>query len=215
MDLKNQHLLDLRRRRCLLIRDPRRALTTGAGLVGGRSHVRRALRRRRLLGLLTKTLTNWVFTRGGSVAGIILNTDKSSQFTSHDLTRASYDHGLCRSMDATGSCWRTLAPHRCGLRSNTSNTKRHAFTSYANFTVRLDSDFRYLSHDRRHCSLRMVSPIDFEIASRINQLSSQHRPILHEPESGGPLACKYSVTLRRSQRRPSAWDHPWQGGSVA
>ncbi|TXH15955.1 MAG: IS3 family transposase, partial [Mycobacterium sp.] len=50
--------------------------------------------------------------------------------------------------------------------------KRHAFTTYANLAAGLDNYLRYYNHDRRHSSLGMISPIDFEITARINQQSS-------------------------------------------
>ncbi|TXH20761.1 MAG: IS3 family transposase, partial [Mycobacterium sp.] len=44
--------------------------------------------------------------------------------------------------------------------------------TYANLAAGLDNYLRYYNHDRRHSSLGMISPIDFEITARINQQSS-------------------------------------------
>ncbi|MED5803950.1 integrase core domain-containing protein, partial [Gordonia sp. Z-3] len=50
--------------------------------------------------------------------------------------------------------------------------KRHAFTTYANLTAGLDNYIRFYNHDRRHSSLGMISPIDFEVTSLTSQQSS-------------------------------------------
>ncbi|MGE0220097.1 integrase core domain-containing protein [Mycolicibacterium sp.] len=69
------------------------------------------------------------------------------------------------------------SPRRWGAESLWSTVKRecykrHAFTTYANVTAGLGNYLRYYNRDRRHSSLGMISPIDFEIAARINQQSS-------------------------------------------
>ena len=46
-----------------------------------------------------------VLTRGGSVPGTILHSDRGSQYTSYDMASACSRHGLQRSMGATGICW--------------------------------------------------------------------------------------------------------------
>jgi len=48
----------------------------------------------------------------------------------------------------------------------------HAFTTYTNLTAGLDNYVRFYNHDRRHSSLGMISPIDFEIKSLTSQQSS-------------------------------------------
>lgn len=113
-----------------------------------------------------------VFTRGGAVAGTILHSDRGSQYTSHDLAKACSDHGLRRSMGATGICWDNAGSESLWSTVKHEYYKRHAFTTYANLTAGLDNYLRYYNHGRRHSSLGMISPIDFEITARINQQSS-------------------------------------------
>ncbi|MCV7129535.1 integrase core domain-containing protein, partial [Mycolicibacterium vanbaalenii] len=95
-----------------------------------------------------------------------------SQYTSHDLAKACSDHGLRRSMGATGICWDNAGSESLWSTVKHEYYKRHAFTTYANLTAGLDNYLHYYNHDRRHSSLGMISPIDFEIAARINQQSS-------------------------------------------
>jgi len=113
-----------------------------------------------------------VFTRGGGVAGTILHADRGSQFTSHDMAQACSGHGLLRSMGATGICWDNAGAESLWSTVKHEYYKRHAFTTYANLTAGLDNYIRFYNHDRRHSSLGMISPIDFEIASRARQQSS-------------------------------------------
>ncbi|MFI8775264.1 IS3 family transposase, partial [Gordonia sp. NPDC062954] len=42
----------------------------------------------------------------------------------------------------------------------------------ANLTAGLDNYIRFYNHDRRHSSLGMISPIDFEVTSLTSQQSS-------------------------------------------
>lgn len=74
-----------------------------------------------------------VFTRGGSVAGTILHSDRGSQFTSHDLANVCSDHGLRRSMGATGICWDNAGSESLWSTVKHECYKRHAFTAYAEF----------------------------------------------------------------------------------
>ncbi|GAB92019.1 IS3 family transposase [Gordonia rhizosphera] len=112
-----------------------------------------------------------VLTRGGPVAGTIMHSDRGSQYTSHDMAAACSRHGLLRSMGETGICWDNAGSESLWSTVKHEYYKRHAFTSYANLTAGLDNYLRYYNHDRRHSSLGMISPIAFEISSRISQQS--------------------------------------------
>lgn len=113
-----------------------------------------------------------VFTRGGNVKGTIMHSDRGSQFTSHDMAQACSGHGLLRSMGATGICWDNAGVESLWSTVKHEYYKRHAFTTYANLTAGLDNYIRFYNHERRHSSLGMLSPIDFEIASLARQRSS-------------------------------------------
>lgn len=113
-----------------------------------------------------------VLTRGGSVAGTILHSDRGSQYTSYDMASACRRHGLQRSMGATGICWDNAGAESLWSTVKHESYKRHAYTSYANLTAGLDNYIRFYNHDRRHSSLGMISPIDFEIRSHTRQQSS-------------------------------------------
>lgn len=113
-----------------------------------------------------------VFTRGGSVAGTILHSDRGSQYTSHDMAAACSKYRLRRSMGATGICWDNAGAESLWSTVKHEYYKRHAFTTYANLTAGLDNYIRFYNHDRRHSSLGMISPIEFEIKSLASQQSN-------------------------------------------
>ncbi|BBY59730.1 integrase core domain-containing protein [Mycolicibacterium sarraceniae] len=113
-----------------------------------------------------------VFIRAGNVAGTILHADRGGQFTSHDMAQVCSEHGLLRSMGATGICWDNAGAESLWSTVKHEYYKRHAFTTYANLTAGLDNYIRFYNHERRHSSLGMISPIDFEIASQPRQQSS-------------------------------------------
>jgi putative transposase len=135
----------------------------GYWVVAGRSHAHRTGRgRRRCRGIHPR----------GQVAGTTLNSARGSQFTSHDMARACSRHGLLRSMGATGICWDNAGSESLWSTVKHEYYKRRAFTTYANLTAGLDNYIRFYNHDRRHSSLGMISPIDFEVATRTRQQSS-------------------------------------------
>jgi putative transposase len=81
-------------------------------------------------------------------------------------------YGLHRSMGATGICWDNAGVESLWSTVKHECYKRHAFTTYANMAAGLDNYIRFYNHDRRHSSLEMLSPIDFEIVSLARQQSS-------------------------------------------
>ncbi|MCZ4537921.1 integrase core domain-containing protein, partial [Gordonia terrae] len=95
-----------------------------------------------------------------------------AQYTSYDMASACRRHGLQRSMGATGICWDNADAESLWSTVKHENYKRHAYVSYANLTAGLDNYIRFYNHDRRHSSLGMISPIDFEIRSHTSQQSS-------------------------------------------
>ncbi len=119
--------------------------------------------------LVTAAADAAVFTRGGSVAGTIVHSDRGSQYTSYDMATACSRHGLLRSMGQTGICWDNAGSESLWSTVKHEYYKRHIFDTYTNLGVGLDNYLRFYNHERRHSSLGMISPIDFEIGSRARQ----------------------------------------------
>jgi putative transposase len=63
--------------------------------------------------LVTLAVQWAVFVRGSRAAGVILHSDRGSQYTAHDLALAAAMYGLRRSMGATGICWDKGLASKC------------------------------------------------------------------------------------------------------
>ncbi|UVF76958.1 IS3 family transposase [Gordonia mangrovi] len=113
-----------------------------------------------------------VHTRGGSVAGTVMHSDRASQFTSHDMAAACSKHGLKRSMGETGMCWDNAGAEALWSTVKREYYKRHAYDTISNLTAGLDNYIRFYNPDRRHTALGMISPIHFETAEPTSQQSS-------------------------------------------
>ncbi|GAB84956.1 putative transposase [Gordonia rubripertincta NBRC 101908] len=80
-----------------------------------------------------------VRTRGGSVRGTIMHSDRGTQgeFTSHDMAKACARHGLKRSMGATGVCRDNAGAEALWSTVKHEYYKRHAFASTRNLLLDL------------------------------------------------------------------------------
>ncbi len=112
--------------------------------------------------LVTTAVGRAVFTRGGSVKGVVLHSDRGTQYTSQDMAEAAATHGLRRSMGATGICW-----DNSGAESLWSTFKhefyyRHAIATKAELIAAVDNWMFFYNHERRHSSIGMRSPITYE-----------------------------------------------------
>ena len=103
-----------------------------------------------------------VFVRGGRVRGVILQSDRGTQYTALATAQACAGHGLLRSMGSTGICW-----DNAGAESLWSTFKhecyyRHSFVTKAELVAAIDNWMWFYNHRRRHSSIGMRSPIDHE-----------------------------------------------------
>ncbi|MDY6808584.1 MAG: integrase core domain-containing protein [Actinomycetota bacterium] len=88
------------------------------------------------------------------------------------MAAACSEHGLTRSMGATGVCWDNAGAEALWSTVKSEQYKRHAFNTIANLTAGLDNYIRFSNHDRKHTALGLISPIRFEIAEQASQQSS-------------------------------------------
>jgi len=112
--------------------------------------------------LLTCAVERAVFVRGGLCQGVILQSDRGSQYTAHDMALACSRYGLRRSMGATGVCW-----DNAGAESLWSTFKhecyyRHTYATKVELIAAVDNWMIYYNSRRRHSAIGMVSPIDYE-----------------------------------------------------
>ncbi|UGT93061.1 integrase core domain-containing protein [Mycobacterium ostraviense] len=112
--------------------------------------------------LVTRAVERGVFVRAHRCGGVILHSDRGSQYTAHDMALACATHGLRRSMGATGICW-----DNAGAESLWSTFKhecyyRHAFATKTELIAAVDNWMNFYNNQRRHSAIGMRSPIDYE-----------------------------------------------------
>lgn len=117
--------------------------------------------------LVTAALDRAVFTRGGHAEGVILQSDRGAQYTSHDMAAACSRHGLRRSMGATGICWDNAGAESLWSTFKHEYYYRHAFATKAELIAAVDNWMRFYNHHRRHSSIGMCSPITYECALNV------------------------------------------------
>jgi putative transposase len=122
--------------------------------------------------LVTLAVRRAVFVRGGRCRGTILQSDRGSQYTAHDMALACAGHGLRRSMGETGICW-----DNAGAESLWSTFKhecyyRHAFATKTELIAAVDNWMNFYNNRRRHSAIGMVSPIDYEQTLKVSTKAS-------------------------------------------
>lgn len=114
--------------------------------------------------LVTDAVEMAVRTRGGRVAGTIMHSDRGSQYTAAVMARACERHDLRRSMGRTGVCW-----DNAGAESLWSTFKhecyyRRSYIHKAELVAAVDNWLNYYNTTRRHSTIGMLSPIDYEMS---------------------------------------------------
>ncbi|MGA9375525.1 MAG: IS3 family transposase [Mycobacterium sp.] len=112
--------------------------------------------------LVTTAVDQAVFTRGGHVKGVILQSDRGTQYTSHDMAAACSRHGLRRSMGATGICWDNAGAEALWSTFKHEYYYRHTFATKVELIAAVDNWMRFYNHQRRHSAIGMRSPITYE-----------------------------------------------------
>ena len=112
--------------------------------------------------LVTAALEMAVTVRGGLCAGTILHADRGSQYTATAFADACAQHGLLRSMGATGICWDNAGAESLWSTFKHEYYYRHAFATMLELTVAVDKWMNIYNTRRRHSVIGMLSPIDYE-----------------------------------------------------
>ncbi len=105
-----------------------------------------------------------VFVRGGRVRGVILQSDRGTQYTALATAAACAGHGLLRSMGATGICWDNAGAESLWSTFKHEYYYRHSFATKVELVAAVDNWMRFYNHRRRHSSIGMRSPIDYELS---------------------------------------------------
>lgn len=105
-----------------------------------------------------------VFVRGGRCRGVILQSDRGTQYTALATAAACVGHGLLRSMGATGICWDNAGSESLWSTFKHECYYRHSFATKSELIAAVDNWMAYYNHRRRHSSIGMRSPIDYELS---------------------------------------------------
>jgi putative transposase len=94
---------------------------------------------------------------------VILHTDRGSTYTAHAFTRLCRQLGIRQSMGRVGSCFDNAAAEAFFSSLEWEVLSRHDFTDTRQAqAVVLDWCYGFYNHHRRHSSVGMMSPINYE-----------------------------------------------------
>ncbi|WP_137726607.1 IS3 family transposase [Prescottella subtropica] len=114
--------------------------------------------------LVTDTVEKAVATRGGEVAGTIMHSDRGVQYTANAMEQACERHGLRRSMGRTGVCWDNAGAESLWSTFKHEYYYRHTFATKAELLVAVDNWMNFYNSRRRHSSIGMLSPDEYEMS---------------------------------------------------
>ena len=118
--------------------------------------------------LVTSAVAMAVAMRGELAGEVILHADRGCQYTSAQLARFARDHNLVRSVGRTAVCWDNAAAESFWATMKVEFYDRYIWpTKLAAKLAVGDWIERVYNRRRRHSSIGMISPVDFE--DRLNQ----------------------------------------------
>ena len=117
-----------------------------------------------------------VTTRGGKEAiwreveseRVIFHTDRGSTYTAHDFTTLCRQQGIRQSMGRVGSCFDNAAAEAFFSSLEWEVLSRHDFATIDQArAIVLDWCYGFYNHDRRHSTIGMLSPINYETSTAV------------------------------------------------
>jgi len=100
--------------------------------------------------------------RGGQVAGVVMHTDRGSQYTSHAFTGLCSKHNITQSMSRAGSCHDNAAAESWFATLKTELVYRIALPTKAFARRRVIAWIDRYNRTRRHSHCGLKSPINYE-----------------------------------------------------
>jgi putative transposase len=113
-------------------------------------------------GLVTDALKMAIATRGGNVAGVIMHTDRGSQYTSHAFVDLCAKHHIVQSMSRAGSCHDNAAAESWFATLKTELIYRIALHTKAFARQRIIGWIDRYNRTRRHSHCGLKSPLNYE-----------------------------------------------------
>ena len=101
---------------------------------------------------------------------VIFHTDRGSTYTAKALTRLCRQQGIRQSMGRVGSCFDNAAAEAFFSSLEWEVLSRHEFTNTVQAqAVVLDWCYGFYNHQRRHSTIGMMSPINYENTAALNR----------------------------------------------
>lgn len=113
-------------------------------------------------GLVTDALKMALATRGGGACGVIMHTDRGSQYTSGAFVELCAKHRIVRSNSRSGSCLDNAAAEAFFSRLKCERIYRRTLRTRADARESIISWFHRYNHTRRHSYCGMLPPVLFE-----------------------------------------------------
>ena len=99
---------------------------------------------------------------------VIFHTDRGSTYTAHDFTTLCRQQGIRQSMGRVGSCFDNAAAEAFFSSLEWEVLSRHDFATIDQArAIVLDWCYGFYNHDRRHSTIGMLSPINYETSTAV------------------------------------------------
>jgi transposase InsO family protein len=105
-----------------------------------------------------------VAVRGGQVPGVIMHTDRGSEYTAGRFRQACKRLGICQSMGRPGSALDNAVIESWHSTLEFELRSIEQFATRAAARARVAAWIEDYNHDRRHSALGMISPVAYELA---------------------------------------------------
>jgi putative transposase len=112
--------------------------------------------------MVTEAIDGAVAARHRRCRGTILHSDRGGEYTAHLTAQACSQHGLRRSMGATGICWDNSPAESFWSTFKHEEYYRHVYATKAELIVAVDNWIRFYNNVRRHSAIGMLSPENYE-----------------------------------------------------
>lgn len=112
--------------------------------------------------LVCDALKMAIATRGGNVAGVVMHTDRGSQYTAHAFVQLCRKHRITQSMSRSGSCLDNAVAESFFATLKTELVYRVVLTNRARARRQLIRWFDRYNNQRRHSHCGWRAPIAYE-----------------------------------------------------
>ena len=154
--------------------------------------------------LARAALCTAIAVRGGSVAGVIMHTDQGGEYTGETFAAACRGAGVTQSMGRTGSALDNAVAESFNSTLEFEVLRDHHFATRDQARHRVAGWIDEYNTTRRHSTLGMLSPVDYERAHRrhlANHLTGWAASVSRRLP-GRPSASRVAPRSRRDGLRP-------------